>query len=198
MISFRRSSAALSPPWRSGWCCFTSALKRALSSSSVKPTSSVQHGHHLLDLGHGPARPPARLGRLLAEQAEHVAPVLIAACPGAEAPGRPVPGDVRALMLLDLGRAHAGEEVPLAVELAHMVEAEELELAQPVARHGCPIGPALPAAGPGAAPLTLWSIDRLEAQRLRPFVLADPAYPRHGTRLWSLAGRPQAAATARP
>ena len=59
-----------------------------------------------------------------------------------------MPGDVVAPMPLDLGLAHALEVVPAAIELADMVEAQPLELAQPLAARGRPVEPRLVTALP--------------------------------------------------
>ena len=86
-----------------------------------------------------------------------------------------------------------GEIVPARVELADMVEAEPLELAQLVAGQRRPVGRLLLAARPLAAAPRRRAVDPLQTQRFAPLVLPVP-FLVHGFR-WNYGGcrnRPQA------
>src|SRR3954447_1026246 len=156
------------------------ALVAGLELVEREAVLKVEHRHHLLGLGRRPLRPLGPVVRAVAEQAERVAPAGPRPRGGAEPPARPVPGRVRPLVRLDLRGVHAGEEIPLPVELAHMVEAEEPVLAQPLAGGRSPVDALGLAARPRAAARSRALVAGLEAKRLVPLVLPGSARLRHG------------------
>ena len=97
-------------------------------------------------------------------------------------------------MALDVGLAHALEIVPALVELADVVEAEPLELAQLLAAQGGPVGRLLLAARPRAAAPRRRAVDPLQTQRFAPLVL-PVSFLVHGFR-WNYGGWPQPPASA--
>ena len=144
MISIRRSSVERSPPLASGWCCLTSALYFALTSSSVASAAEAHHLQRLalgvdhlagFDLGLGAlrARPPAAAAVELAEHAERIGGAveiprpplaLLGAGVGAHLPGRTMAGQRILLVARDGVGIHALEEIVVLVVFADVIETE--------------------------------------------------------------------------
>src|SRR3954453_21417735 len=172
------------------------ALVAGLELVEREAVLEVEHRHHPLRFGRRPLRPLGAVVRgAVAEQAERLAPAGPRPRGGAEAPARPVPGRVRPLVGLDLRGIHPGKEVPLPVELAHMVEAEEPVLAQPLAGGRGPVDALGLAARPRAAARSRALVAGLEAKRLVPLVLPGSARLRHGADYGNRALPEQAGAT---
>ena len=73
-----------------------------------------------------------------------------------------MPGHVLAQVALDLGLAHAGEEIPGTVIGAHVLQAEMMEFAQTLARLGRAIVAAELAARPVAQAPGAVGVQRIE------------------------------------
>ena len=149
MISRNFSSDRLSPPLASGWCSLTSSLNLVLISSFARLVLEIERAQRFalqrLQLAAvfgrrcGARRPvdarstgcwrPNALGGFggPAAIARAVRPGV-----GARFPGRPVTGDRILAEIIDLGVAHAVKVIVAVVVLAHMIDAEVVELR----RHG--------------------------------------------------------------
>ena len=175
MISRNLSSERVSPPLASGWWRLTSSLKRDLISACVAVAGRLSASRAFASSGLSGRRAscasrgrPERqekkaCGSLVAAAARFRAGAAVARAVrpgvGARLPGRPMADHAVLLVGLDLGVAHAVEVIVGGVELAHVIEAEQiiLPLVAPAARR------AMRARGLAALPLASRAPARLGA-----------------------------------